>query len=78
MKIYVIAVWGKGEPTPWIATAWDEWSMEENPSGFEAVLKTHKNRYSNSEVQVGIVEVPDDFLREMFAPHEAKGTVVPE
>ncbi len=79
MEIRVIAVRHKGDADPWIVEAWDEWSIDGNSEGFEeAVRKCEKEHGTNSEVRVGIIEVPDGFLQDMFDPHKTTGKVVDE
>lgn len=74
MKIYVIAGKIEGEETPWILNAWDEWSIDANPSGWEDAIEECKKKSATAEVRVGIVNVPDDFLFQMFAPVEVNAT----
>lgn len=77
MEIRIIAVWNKLDDDPWIAEAWDEWSIDGNGEGFDkAVKKCKKEHGANSEVRVGIVEVPAGFLQDMFDPHKTVGKVV--
>lgn len=78
MRIYVIAAKVEGEETPWIINAWDEWTMDANPSGFdEACEQAEERAGADAQIRIGIIEVPDSFLFDLFKPVVAKGTVVP-
>lgn len=77
MKIYVIAIQTPGEETPWIVNAWDEWTVDENPTGFNDLVEDTQFKNPGADVRIGIVEVPDSFLFDIFKPVTAKGTIVP-
>ena len=71
MKLYVIAVADKSCETPWVVSAWDEYSVDENDCGFDEDVEKAKKTHPNGEVRIGILNVPNDFLHNMFKPYEA-------
>lgn len=78
MEIRVIAVWDSQSDDPWIAEAWDEWSIDGNGKGFDEALKKCERENAPHQVRVGIVNVPDNFLKNMFESHEVTGKVIDE
>lgn len=77
MKIYVIAIQTPGEETPWITNAWDEWTVDSNPTGFDDLFQQTRHSNPDAKVRIGIVEVPDSFLFNIFKPITTKGTPLP-
>jgi hypothetical protein len=75
MKLYVIAVMSEDSETPWVVSAWDEYSIDENSDGFDADVAKAKKDHPGAEVRVGVLNMPKDFLLNMFKPYEAKATV---
>jgi len=78
MKIYLIVVKEPGEE-PYIQNAWDEYSRDDNPSGFrEHVELAKKGATSKAEVRVGTVVIHngDDFLESLFHPVECEAARV--
>lgn len=76
MRIHVIAVVTPGAETPWIAGAWDEYSIDENSSGYERDSQAIEAKYGPQNVRVGIVHVPDSFLNSLFKSVEITASKV--
>lgn len=76
MKIFVIAAKADGEGAPWIMNAWDEWTIDSNPSGFDEACTKAEGISGRAQIRIGIVEVPDQFLFDLFKPIVTKGTPV--
>lgn len=75
MKIHIIMVKnGAPEDPPWIVTAWDEWSLDENGERFDQEFNDTVEKYGAERVRVGIVHVSDNFLKSCFDPKETKAT----
>jgi hypothetical protein len=77
MRIRLIVVWYDGQDVPEVAHAWDDYTYDENPEGFEETLaKAKKDVGEKGEVRVGIVRVPNDWLEGLFKPVEVGGKVI--
>lgn len=76
MKIYLIVAKIMNVETPWILGAWDEWTIDENPNGFQEAINEAREKNRTAEVRVGCVEVPDDFMEQIFQPIVVKGKPV--
>ena len=55
--------------TPWVVGAWDEWSVDENPTGYAEDVERQEDKYG-ANFRVAVVKVTDDFLESAFAPYE--------
>ena len=74
MKIYLIVVQAptRGD-SPWVWGAWDEWTIDENPDGYQEAINEARARNPSEEVRTACVEVPDGFLQQVFEPLSVKG-----
>ena len=72
MKIFLIIAQDDLGGPPSIEEAWDEWTWEENPDGFNRSVESTKK--SHKDVRVASVEVSDDFLKRVFDAHEEKAS----
>lgn len=68
MKIHIIAVKAPDVDSPWVQSAWDEYTIDENPEGFQRDIEKAKEMHKDYEVRLGIIEVPDNFFSKIFDP----------
>jgi uncharacterized protein YciU (UPF0263 family) len=73
MKIFLIVARALNVQEPWILGAWDEWTIDENPTGFQEAVEEAIEKNKTAEVRVGCVEVPDEFMERIFEPIVVKG-----
>ena len=76
MKINLIIVEGGAKEMPFVVDAWDEYSMEENDTGFDEALKEAQATHVDRAVRVLTVEVPDDVVNNLFKVPVVKATIV--
>jgi hypothetical protein len=74
MQIHLIIVRTGVRDTdePWTTNAFDEYTMEENPSAFTDALKAERQSHGAANVAVAIITVPDDMMRRAFEPRVTK------
>ena len=75
MKLYLIVAHALHAESPWVITGWDEWSVDENHSGYLEALEQARERNPSAEIREAIVEVPDNFLARIFEPISVEGKV---
>lgn len=75
MKIYTIWVTDHPSTEPWLINAWDEYSIDENPEGYEKAVNEAR-KFKDSRII--IVECDDLWskVKTSFSGVIAKGRVV--
>ena len=77
INLIVIRQPGTVEDTFWTSEAWDEYTIDENPEGFdEAIEKAHKE-YGGDHVRVLQVRIPKGSLAKPFEVPTVEGTPIP-
>jgi hypothetical protein len=76
MKLYVITAKNEAAGPPWVVTAWDEYTVDENGSGYEGAITDAMRLHGAENVRIGIVHVPENFLESLFEPVEVTATKV--
>lgn len=75
MKLYIIAARNPLEPDePWVESAWDEYAVDDNPSGYEEAVRKARIMHGPDHVGVGIIHVSDGFLGKLFKAREEKAS----
>lgn len=70
MNLYVIFVRQSTDSwdAPWVVSAWDQSSIEENEKGYKEELEKFYEQYGPDNVRVGITKFDEDKVKEMFNP----------
>lgn len=80
MKIYSLWFWRRDDDFPEMLTAWDEWSVEQNPTGWQEDCQKKYQAVKEDDVGGGPREihfqVNSDEVEKAFYPVVAKGEVV--
>ena len=77
MKLHTIWVSHDGSwDGAWLKSAWDEYSIEENPEGFDAAVKEAAD--GNHTHRVIVVDASDAALEEAWRGPVVGGSVVPQ
>lgn len=67
MRVNLIVVLQECEPdAPWVAGAWDEYSIDNNPEGYNEELEKHKSK--SCQVRVLPIIVPEANVMALFNP----------
>ena len=75
MKIVCFIFKEQYDSSHWMITAWDEWSINANPTGYEEDKEKYAKEYGD-RFRVALVTVPDSFMEDAFKEHDVEGTVV--
>jgi hypothetical protein len=67
MKIFLLFVkWpDSDDENPYLKDSWDEYSIEENPAGYEEAISNAKKA---GHLRIASIEVPFDAVKKLFAP----------
>lgn len=76
MKITVIVGKVKGEETPWILGAWDEYTVDGNYQGFCDAVAQYRRSMAGAEIRTAQIEVPEGFLESIYRPIKVQGKIV--
>ena len=70
VKINLVFVKDEGEEpeSAWIMDAWDEFSIENNPEGYQESLDKLRDSYGYNNVHVLVVQIPFENVTKMFKP----------
>jgi hypothetical protein len=66
LTIYHIVVREPGGDAFWIEDCWDEWTLDENPGGFDESIEKIKETHGADNVRVLGINVPEDALQRPF------------
>jgi hypothetical protein len=75
MLIKLIVVRSSELDPPWVADAWDEGSVDENPEGWGKAVAKANEAYGASYVRVVNMKIPDDTLVRTFKEPVVDGVV---
>lgn len=76
LTIYHIIVRESGSgDVKWIHDSWDEWTLDENPGGFDESLKKAHETHGADNVRVLEVEVPQDSFDRAFDNTVVQGEI---
>jgi hypothetical protein len=75
MKIHTIYGTVEGVDEPFLLKAWAEVQVNEDPEGFEDVLKRLQSSKELGAVRVIIINVPDDAIKAAFKTPVVEGTI---
>lgn len=75
MRIHLfVANTGSHDDPPWVVGAWDEYSIDANPEGYESDFLNMQKKHDGA-VAVLIVNIPDGSLHKAFRPQQVQGEV---
>jgi len=75
LKLIVVRSQSVVEDTHWVAGAWDEYTLDENPSGFEDDVKKAQGEHGADNVRILDVKIPEDALAYAFEIPQVEGDV---
>ena len=75
IKAIVIRDCTISDPTYWIAEAWDEHTIDENPDGFAADLMGAERVYQPHNVRVLDIKIPEGTLAKAFDAPQVEGEI---
>lgn len=77
MILFCILVKHPQEDEPWVAGAWDEWTVEQNYEGWEEAVTATKDKHKESEIRIAGLEVPDGWMSDQFCMSKTPAKPVP-
>jgi hypothetical protein len=77
ISIIVVRIPGPTNVEYWTTEAWDEFTLDENPQGFEEALDKARQKHGDQHVGVLKVELPRGALAKPFEIPKVEGKVVP-
>ena len=76
MKITIITGREHRHQYPRILGAWDDLMMRADPNGLHEEIEHHRKRLPQADIRTAEIEVPDDFIRNIYMPPTVVGNVV--
>lgn len=75
MELHVILVREPVDGSIWSTEAWDEYTIDDNPTGFRDAVEKAKKQNGADNVRIMVVDVPDDCMENAFALTRVSGTI---
>jgi len=76
VSIIVVRIPGPTNVEYWTTEAWDEFTLDDNPQGFEEALAKARNQHGAEHVGILEVELPSGALAKPFEIPKVEGKVV--